>query len=319
MDNNKFNKAMELFETPLEFYEEARLMLKEEEIELILLMKKDLYTEDMLIKLILDNKISDKPFELIKSGYGRSVLNKVEKNRTIHYKISKFYERFPFFAQYEYDSYSLIARERKEALNEWDKKIYIEIYGNDVRTKMKGQETHVHNSDFLTLDESYEFVDKHKDLIYMIPCNCKCMMFYHDSPLNVCMNFDTSINSHYDRGYGEVISSDEAKKRLKEFNKKGLMQNGEDYAICNCDGYCCYPLQMAETIGSKGIYPKSNYKIKWHEEECVNCGKCTKICNFGAFYFDENKHVKFDVEKCWGCTICSNNCPKNAIKLIKKY
>jgi NAD-dependent dihydropyrimidine dehydrogenase PreA subunit len=318
MENNKFNKAMEIFETPLEFYEEAKLMLNEEEIELILLMKENLYTEDMLIKLILDKKISDKPFELIKSGYGRSVLNKVDKNGVIHYKLANFYGRFPFFAQYEYDSYALIARERKEALNDWDKKIYIGVYGDDVRAKMKGQETHVHNSDFLTLDESFKFVDKFKDLIYMIPCNCKCMMFYHDKPLNVCMNFDTSINSHYDRGHGEVISSDEAKKRLVEFNKKGLMQNGEDYEICNCDGYACYPLHMAGVIGSKGSYPKSNYIIEWHEEECVNCGKCTKICNFGAFYFDENKHVKFDVEKCWGCTICTNNCPKDAIKLIKK-
>ena len=38
--------------------------------------------------------------------------------------------------------------------------------------------------------------------------------------------------------------------------------------------------------GSRLIYPESNWKIDWHEDECVNCGKCTKICNFGAFYKD---------------------------------
>nr|WP_312579902.1 4Fe-4S binding protein [Sedimentibacter sp.] len=319
MKANMFNEAMELFETPSEFYEEAKLMINEEERNLIVNMNKGKYTEQELSKLIIDNKISDAPLELIERSYSRAIIKKVEDGSTIYYTIANFYERFPFFAQYEYNSYALIPREKKEALNDWDKKIYLEIYGDDVRKKIKGENTHVHNSDFLTLEESYEFVDKHKDLIYMIPCNCKCMMFYHDRPLDVCMNFDSGINSHYDRGHGEVISAEEAKKRLKVFNKKGLMQNGEDYAICNCDGYCCYPLYMARTIGSKGIYPKSNYDIQWNEDKCINCGKCTRICNFGAFYFDDNKKVKYDIEKCWGCTICADNCPKKAIKLIKKH
>lgn len=318
MENNKFARAMEIFETPAEFYEEAKLMVNEEEVDLIIAMGKDKYDEESLCKLILDNKINEIPKQLIKESYGRAVLKKAEEQGSIFYKITNFYDRYPYFAQYEYDEYALIPRERKEALNDWDKEVYIEIFGDDVRAKVKGGNTYVHNSDFLTLEEAYSFVDKHKYLIYMVPCNCKCMMFYHDRPLNVCMNFDGGINTNYDRGHGEVISPEEAKKRLKEYNKKGLMQNGEDYAICNCDGYCCYPLHMARVIGSRGIYPKSHYNVEWHEDDCISCGRCTKICNFGAFYFDENKKVKFDVDKCWGCTICSNNCPKDAIGLVKK-
>lgn len=318
MENNKFERAMELFETPVEFYEEAELMINKEEVDLIIAMGENKYDEASLCKLIIDNKINEQPNQLIKRSYGRAVLKKVEEHGEIFYKIANFYERYPYFAQYEYDSYALIPKGRKEALNDWDKKVYIEIFGDDVRAKVKGENTYVHNSDFLTLEEAYSFVDKHKDFIYMVPCNCKSMMFYHDRPLNVCMNFDGGINTNYDRGHGEVISPEEAKRRLKEFNKKGLMQNGEDFAICNCDGYCCYPLHMAKVIGSKGIYPKSHYNIEWHEEDCISCGKCTKICNFSAFYFDENKKVKFDVDKCWGCTICSSNCPKDAIKLVKK-
>ena len=114
------------------------------------------------------------------------------------------------------------------------------------------------------------------------------------------------------------MSNEEAKAKLKEFNKKGLMQNGEDYAICNCDGYCCYPLQMARQVGSKGMYPKSHYEIDWHEDECINCGKCTKICNFGAFQKGEDKKVSYNKELCWGCTICAPNCPKGAIHLKPK-
>lgn len=316
--NTKFKQAMDIFETPEKFYEEAKLMINEQEVDLIILMKKNKYTEDKLSKLISDSKISSDSLELINNSYKRGILNKVEENGIIHYKLANFYERFPFFAQYEYDLYATIPKERKEALNDWDLEVYIGIYGDDVKAKMRGEKTHVHNSDFLTLDESYAFVEKHKDLIYMLPCNCKCMMFYHDYPLNVCMMFEGGINSHYDRGHGEVITVDEAKKRLKEFNRKGLMQNGEDYAICNCDGYACYPLHMARKLGSKGSYPKSHYSIVWYEELCIHCGRCAKVCNFNAFYKDDNKKVNFDIEKCWGCTICASNCPKKAIELVRK-
>lgn len=318
MEANKFTRAMKLFEIPIEFYDEAKLMINEEEVDLILAMGDDKYDEVSLCKLIIDNKINEMPKQLLKRSYSRAVLKKIDEQGDIFYKITNLYERYPYFAQYEYDLYALIPRERKEALNNWDKKIYMDIYGDDVRSKIKGENTYVHNSDFLTLEESNAFVDKHKDFIYMVPCNCKSMMFYHDHPLNVCMNFDGGINTNYDRGHGEVISTEVAKQKLKEFNKKGLMQNGEDYAICNCDGYCCYPLHMAKTIGSKGIYPKSHYNIGWNENDCINCGKCTRICNFNAFYFDENKKVKYDADKCWGCTICASNCPKGVIKLIKK-
>lgn len=96
------------------------------------------------------------------------------------------------------------------------------------------------------------------------------------------------------------------------------MQNGEDFAICNCYGNCCYPLQLAKSLGSKHIYPKSNYDIKWDEEKCIHCGRCVRVCNFDAFYFDENKKVHYDAEKCWECTICAPNCSKEVIHLVKK-
>ena len=49
-----------------------------------------------------------------------------------------------------------------------------------------------------------------------------------------------------------------------------------------------------------------------------NCGKCTKISNFGAFYKDNNRKVHYDADKCWGCTICAPNCPKHAIHLLPR-
>lgn len=319
MGNATYKKAMKLFEVPEEFYEVTKLMLTEEEIELIVLMGKEKYQENELEKIISQNKISKNSKELIDNCYSRAVLQKeIEEDKTF-YSITNLYERFPYFAQYEVEGWSTVSKEMKKQLNDWDLKEYVAIFGDDVRKNMDGEHTYVHNSQFLTLQETDEYIDKNQDLIYIIPCNCKAMMFYHDKPVDVCMNFKGGLNSHLDRGYGERISKERAKELIREYNRKGLMQNGEDYAICNCDGVCCYPLQMARELGSKHVYPKSNYNIKWNEDECINCGKCTTICNFGAFYFDENKKVQYDSEKCWECTICVPNCPVEAIEMTKKH
>ena len=215
-------------------------------------------------------------------------------------------------------SHARFSRDLKDRLNSWDFEVYYGIYGEDVAKKKQGINTYVHNSTYLTLPESKAFIEKHKDHIYLVPCNCKCMMDVTEKPRNVCLNFNSGDNSPWDRGHGTEITAERAWELILDWNKRGLMQNGEDYAICNCDGASCYPLQMARKAGSRGMYPTSNYTICWNEEECINCGKCASICNFQAFKKGEDKKVSFDPELCWGCTICSANCPKGAITLKKK-
>lgn len=96
------------------------------------------------------------------------------------------------------------------------------------------------------------------------------------------------------------------------------MQSGEDVAICNCDSYACYPIQMGRAMDAQGVYPRSHYNIVFHPEKCNDCGDCLKICNFAAFAKDENGHITHDLSKCWGCTICAPNCPQGAIELVRK-
>lgn len=318
MEQERLQKAMELFEIPANLEQAAQAMVQEVEWELILAMGKDPMTDADLRALIEKHKLAADPADFIRLCYSRAILNKVTDLEEPAWKISNLYGRYPYFAQYEYYAYGKLSRETKDALNAFDLEVYLGIYADDVRSKMRGENTHVHNSDFLTLEEAYAFVEKHEGHIYLYPCNCKCMMYYHDRPLNVCMGFYDGPNSEADRGHGERLTVRQAKEKLKEFNRKGLMQNGEDYAICNCDGYCCYPLQMARSVGAKGVYPKSHYDIDWHPEECINCGKCTTICNFGAFQRGADKTVTYRKDLCWGCTICAPNCPKGAIHLIPK-
>ena len=315
---NKEERAelLELFGVPAQFAAEALKMLSEQETKLILLMKRRDWEERELCDAIAAAGVARDPEILIQSAYSRAVLNKTRaKDGALRYRIADFYARYPYFAQFEPEEYLKFSREKKDALNAWDFEVYYGVYGEDVKAKMRGEETYVHNSTFLTLSEAEAFVDKHHAHIYVVPCNCKCMMDVTAKPRNVCINFDSGDNTPWDRGHGQKITAERAKELMRVYNRAGLMQNGEDFAICNCDGESCYPLQMARKAGSQGSYPRSRYRIVWDAEKCVNCGACARVCNFGAFAKDEAGTIGFHPEKCWGCTICSANCPKGAITL----
>lgn len=309
-------ELLTLFEVPKDLGAEALKMLSQQEMQLILLMKKDTISFDKLKEKIAGAEIADHPERLIQSAYSRAVLDKArDENGALCYRISNFYGRYPYFAQFEYEEYARFPREKKDRLNEWDFELYYGVFGKDVQAKIRGEETYVHNSTFLTLPEAFALLERHSGNIYRVPCNCKCMMDVTEKPRNVCINFDSGDNTPSDRGHGEKLTLEFAKELTRDWNRRGLMQNGEDFAICNCDGQSCYPLQMARKAGAQGIYPRSNYLINWDEKTCINCGNCARICNFNAFVVGEDKKVSFHPELCWGCTICSANCPKNAITL----
>lgn len=209
--------------------------------------------------------------------YSRNVLNKVTDADEPTWKISDFYSRYSYYAQFEYYEFGCLPRELIEALYDWQTEIYQSIYLPQVKAKVAGEGVYVHNQTYLTLEEFDKIIDGHHGSIHLVPCNCKSQKYFHDRKLNVCVNMNDGPNSAVDRGMGEPISPEDMKKKVREFNASELMQNGEDGFICNCDGLCCFPMQMAYKAGSRLIYPESNWKIDWHEDECVNCGKCTKI------------------------------------------
>ncbi len=309
-------KLTELFDIPEDLFPEALHMLSSQEIRLIFLMEKNIFPAEKLEEAIAASGIADDPKMLLLSAYRRAVIDKKrDEAGGLCWQIADFYSRYPYYAQFEPEEYIKLSRDSKDRLNAWDFEVYYGVYGNDVKAKMAGIETYVHNSTFLTLAEADRLIEKHRSHIYMVPCNCKAMMDVTKKPRYVCMNFNEGDNTPWDRGVGEPITMERAKELIRYYNRSGLMQNGEDFAICNCDGESCYPLQMARKAGSRGIYPRSNYRINWQEDLCVSCGKCARICNFGAFTIDAGRKVSFHPDLCWGCTICSENCPKQAIVL----
>lgn len=309
--------ALDLFEVPEKFRVEAMRMLTQQELELILLMKKEVIEAEELKKRIAQAGIAKAPESLIESAYSRAVLNKVRgENQELQYQITNLYARYPLYAQYEFEDYARIPRPRRELLNQWDFEIYFNECKDIVAAKQRGEDRFLHDGDFMTLEQACQAVMDHPDFIYRMPCNCKCMMDVTEKPRNVCISFCGGDNTHWDRGHGQRLTAEQACELLKQWNSFGLMPNGkpdEEGGFCNCDGGSCYPLQMARKMGSQGVYPRAYFKIHWNAEKCVSCGRCTKVCNFQAFTVGEDKKVTFDPAKCWGCTVCTNNCPTGAI------
>lgn len=324
IDNETLVEAMTVFETPREFYDQARMMITNEELVLIARMGMKECTSDELRKIVSDYGLADDADELIDSAWRRVIIDKVEDEETkeIRYKVANFYARFPIFAQYEPEMYGTIPKPVMDAMNDWDFEVYLGKNRQVVLDKMKGigLDARIHQSDFMTLDEALLAIDECETQISIVPCNCKSMLYYHHKPTDVCINLgrnQDALNSQQSRGYGRKVTKEEAKELIIQSNKAGLMQCGEYEHYCNCDGLSCYPMKMAKALGSRGAYPLAHFKIDFHEEECDHCGICAKMCNFNAFAFDAYKKVVFDAEKCYGCTICSTNCPQNAIHLIK--
>lgn len=317
---DNYKKAMEVWEVPEEFYEAAVPMYRGYEAELAVMFGRNPVSGQEICRL-LKEWVEAEPERLLFESYQRNVLEKCEgdESGSTFYKMTDFYTRYPYFAQYESEAYGKFSQETVDRLNAWDLKIYMERTSQAALDIAAGKDVPMHQTQYLTLQESYDMMDTLGEEILILPCNCKAMGRCTEKPVNVCINkLEKGPNTPYDRKLGKILTLEETKELIRQINKKGLMQSGENNVLCNCDGVYCYPTKMARILGTRLHYPTSHYETLWDESTCIQCGKCTKICNFGAFYKDKEGKVKFDPEKCWGCTICSANCPKGAITLKKR-
>ena len=298
-----YRKAIEIWEVPEVFYEAAIPMYRDHEAELAVRFGRDPVSGQEICRLLREWG-KEEAERLLFESYQRNVLEKCQGD------ISK---------EYEPEAYGEFTQETVDRLNEWDLKVYMDRTAQAALAIAAGKDVPMHQTQYLTLQESFDMMDTLGEELIILPCNCKAMGRCTEKPVNVCINkLEKGPNTPYDRKLGTILTLEETKKLIRRINKKGLMQSGENNVLCNCDGVYCYPTKMARILGTRLHYPISHYETLWDEDLCVQCGKCTKICNFEAFCKDEAGKVKFDPEKCWGCTICSANCPKGAISLKKR-
>ena len=324
VSDETLRKALIVFETPVEFYPQARMMITNEELVLLAAMGVEIRSADELKKIVAENDLADDAEGFIENAWRRVIIDKIEDNEAneTKYKAASFSERYPVYAQYEPDKYATIPKSIMDAMCDWEYELYLGARRKNVLYRLKGLEldAKTQRSDFLTQDEVMRIIDECETEINVVPCDCKAMTYYHHKPTDVCLNIGADqfdINSQRSRGYGRKLSKDEAKDLIRECGKAGLMHNVEEARICNCDSASCFPIRMAMDLESRLVYPRANYRIDYQREACTDCGACTKICNFNALSFTAYREVRFDPDKCYGCTICADNCPENAIRVEK--
>jgi ferredoxin len=310
-----YEKVVELFEVPAEAVEYVPLFLRNSEIQAIERMGRGVYPPAELAAMISD--IADDPDLLISEAYSRAVFDKAESGEWTGYTVANFYRRLAYFAQYEPEIWKSIPEERRREMDEWYVRAYAEGARPRLEEALKDGSRLIENAFFFTLEETMKIIDNLEDDAYMVPCNCKSVALNCDKPKDVCILFSKGINSEWDRGHGKPLTKNEAKELIRFANRNGLMQTSEmEMAICSCDACCCYPVRASKMIGAKGLWPKQVYTLAWNGAKCIHCGKCAKMCNFGAFK-KTGERVEFDGDNCWGCTICGNYCPVNAITFAR--
>lgn len=247
---------------------------------------------------------------------------------------NKYYRLYPGMIELR-DASSLIPGIDKEVLRLWTVLIREEMPKNipwmiekelpPMMRVIPVEETVESKNLVLDVDSCRDIVKK-ADRVVAIPCVCRktaratgispnCLG--PDEDINLCMMINKFGDEAIVRGIGEVISSEEAIRRLEIAEAAGLVhvtRNNvkEDMILCNCCSCCCTGLYMVNQADYAAFAP-SRFRVKIDEEACIACGACEERCQFHAI--EVNDVVQIDLEKCFGCGACVSTCPGQALVL----
>ncbi len=166
-------------------------------------------------------------------------------------------------------------------------------------------------------------------------CYCRHKMLHMgracDSPLDICMTFNTTASSLVRHGYARGVDSVECLDFLAKAHAHNLVQFGENVRrevnfICNCCGCCCEAMIAARKWGFLHPVHTTNFLPAVDGAGCTGCGKCTDICPVEAMTLvsandphNPRKRVARPREDiCLGCGVCARVCPGGHISLIAR-
>jgi len=139
-----------------------------------------------------------------------------------------------------------------------------------------------------------------------------------DKPKDVCMTLGPQAEYVVERGFGRLVSKEEARQVLNRSEEAGLIHcssNTGGYVsfICNCCECHCGIIRSIKS----GIIPMgavSSFIVTVDERECSGCGLCVDRCQMGALSLNGDAVVQ-KAERCIGCGLCISVCPSEALKL----
>ncbi|MHA1279372.1 MAG: 4Fe-4S binding protein [Candidatus Helarchaeota archaeon] len=176
----------------------------------------------------------------------------------------------------------------------------------------------------LAYDNVIELIDK-AEIISIQECACRARLEFLgirkcNYPMETCIGLNHGAKYYIDRGLAREISKEEAKEKLKEFNKIGLLHLTENYQdephgwICNCCECCCVVCAGLTQWGNPSAVAAANYVASINSDICEQCETCVELCKFKAIQLDDTG-PKIDENLCMGCGVCVVNCPVSAINL----
>ena len=140
-----------------------------------------------------------------------------------------------------------------------------------------------------------------------------------DKPKDVCMGFGDGAKFLAQRGFGRLVSKEEARQILDLAEREGLVHCSSNTSkqiefICNCCGCHCGVLQSIKNAAMPSMGATSGFIMMVDQEKCMGCGDCIDRCPMEALSMEDDI-VAQDDERCIGCGLCISVCPTEALRM----
>ena len=174
--------------------------------------------------------------------------------------------------------------------------------------------------------QPYEIVSEYiRKAEYISVSTCYCRHYGEligdpcDKPKQNCMAFGPNARFAQERGYGRMVSKEEALRVLDEAEKAGLVHmssNTSKYIdfICNCCPCHCGIVKSLLATEMPSLGAVSSFRLKIDEETCIGCGDCVERCPMGALEVEEEV-ARVERGRCIGCGLCNSACPSEALSM----
>jgi electron transport complex protein RnfB len=143
-----------------------------------------------------------------------------------------------------------------------------------------------------------------------------------DKPKEVCLSVGPGAKYADERGFGRLISTEEALRVLEKSEEAGLVHcssNTSKYIdfICNCCICHCAILQHHKDMAKNKLAAPSNYLVEVDQGRCDLCETCVERCPMDAFSVKDNE-LERDGQLCIGCGLCVSTCPSEALRMVSR-